>query len=232
MSRVMRSAVVVDYPCSDDRPMAESDFQLVPMLYLLTVLRTHFQDRSDVYVGGDLFVYYEEGNPAAVVAPDVFVVIGVPKHLRKSYKLWEEPKGPDFVLEVVSESTWVVDRDEKPKLYASLEVGEYWLFDPTGEQYPPRLRGMRLEGGRYRELARKASGLGRRTVHSAVLGLDVRVDLDGALSLCDPETAEAYAGYAEERAARLEAEAQVAELQARLREVQAGDPPPGNGTPA
>ena len=80
----------------------------------------------------------------------MFVVIGTPKHLRKSYKLWEEPKGPDFVLEVVSESTWVVDRDEKPEPYASLEVGEYWLFDPTGEQYPPRLRGMRLEGGRYR----------------------------------------------------------------------------------
>ena len=232
MSRVLRSAVVVDYPCSDDRPMAESDFRLAPMLYLLTVLRTHFRDRSDVYVGGDLFVYYREGNPAAVVAPDVFVVIGAPKRLRKSYKLWEEPKGTDFVLEVVSESTWVVDRDEKPELYASLGVGEYWLFDPTGEQYPPRLRGMRLEGGRYRELAPKASVPGRRIVHGAVLGLDVRVDPDGALSLCDSETAEVYVGYAEERAARLEAEARVAELQARLLEMQAGGPPRGDETPA
>ena len=67
MSRPVPSAVVVDYPCSDDQPMAESEFQLVPMLYVLTVLRTHFRHREDVYVGGDMFLYYQEGNPAAVV---------------------------------------------------------------------------------------------------------------------------------------------------------------------
>ena len=69
------------------------------------VMRRHFRDRADVYVGGDMFVYYEEGNPGAVVAPDVFVVMGAAKRAedpRQSYKLWEEPKGPDFVLEVVS----------------------------------------------------------------------------------------------------------------------------------
>ena len=71
MSRSVPPDVVVDYPCSDDQPMAESEFQLVPMLYVLTVLRTHFRRRENVYVGGDMFVYYEEGNPGAVVAPDV-----------------------------------------------------------------------------------------------------------------------------------------------------------------
>ena len=49
-----------------------------------------------------MFVYYEEGNPRAVVAPDVFVVVGAPVHKRMSYKLWEEPKAPDFVFEVTS----------------------------------------------------------------------------------------------------------------------------------
>ena len=73
MSRSVPPDVVVDYPCSDDQPMAESEFQLVPMLYVLTVLRTHFRRRENVYVGGDMFVYYEEGNPGAVVAPDVCV---------------------------------------------------------------------------------------------------------------------------------------------------------------
>ena len=57
------------------------------------------------------------------------------------------------------------------------------------------------------------------------------MDPDGALSLCNPETAEVHAGDAEERAARLEAEARVAELQARLREMQAGSPSPGTGHP-
>ena len=263
MSRILRAAAVVDYPCSDDRPMAESDFQRVPLMYLLTVLETHFLDRSDVYVAGDLFVYYEEGNPGAVVAPDVFVVMGAEKRLRHSYKLWEEPKGPDFVLEVVSASTRAVDLDEKPELYASLGVQEYWLFDPTGESYAPQLCGMRLVAGRYQELPPKASGLGParganpidgKTVASSVLGLDVRVEPDGTLRLCNPVTGEGYAGYAGERdarmaaetaarqeaeararqetAARKAAEAQVAELQARLRELQGRDSPPGDGTRA
>ena len=136
MSRVTRSAVAVDYPYSDGRPMAESEAQLRAMVYVLTMLYMHFENRSDGYVGGDMFVYYEEGNSGAVVAPDVFVVIGAPKQEKKprlSYKLWEEPKGPDFVLEVVSRSTWAVDRNEKPKVYARLGVEEYWLYDPTGE---------------------------------------------------------------------------------------------------
>ena len=79
MSHFVPPGVVVHYPCSDDQPMAESEFQLVPMLYALSVLRRHFRYRGDVYVGGDMFLYHEEGNPRAVVAPDVFVVIGTPK---------------------------------------------------------------------------------------------------------------------------------------------------------
>ena len=176
MSRVTRSAVAVDYPYSDGRPMAESEAQLRAMVYVLTMLYMHFKNRSDVYVGGDMFVYYEEGNPGAVVAPDVFVAIGAPKQEKKprlSYKLWEEPKGPDFVLEVVSRSTWAVDRNEKPKVYARLGVEEYWLYDPTGEHDGPRLRGMRLVGGGYRDLPPVASGFGVRKLRSAVLGLDL-----------------------------------------------------------
>ena len=206
----MRSAVAVDYPYSDGRPMAESYAQLRAMLYLLTELMTRFEKRSDVFVGGDMFVYYEEGNPAAVVAPDVFVVVGAPKREkdpRLSYKLWEEPKGPDFVLEVVSRGTWRVDRDEKLKVYARLGVEE--LYDPTGEHLASRIRGMRLAGGRYRDLPPVASRFGVRKLRSAVLGLDVGVDRDGAACLCDPETGKALLGHAEERAAREAAESRV-----------------------
>ena len=162
MSRSVPPGVVVHYPCSDDQPMAESEFQLVPMLYTLNVLRTHFRGREDVYVGGDMFVYYEEGNPRAVVAPDVFVVIGAPKraeHPRDTYKLWEEPKGPDFVLEVLSSSTWEADLGPKRALYASLGVAEYWLFDPTREHLPsPPLRGMRLVEAKLSGAAGPATG--------------------------------------------------------------------------
>ena len=249
MSRPVSSAVVVAYPCSDDQPMAESEFQLVPMLYVLTVLRTHFRHREDVYVGGNMFLYYEEGNPGAVVAPDVFVVIGAPKradHPRDTCKLWEEPKGPDFVLEVLSSSTWEADLGPKRALYASLGVAEYWLFDPTRAHLSPPLRGLRLFGREYRDLPVLEPAAGVPTLRSEVLGLDLRLDR-GALRSCDSATGENLLSHGEaiaahqesdavrraadirarhEAAAREVAEAQVAELRARLRDLQRGSSTP------
>ena len=108
------AAEAVEYPYSDGRPMAESEAHLRALLYLLAALYAHFREREDVYVGGDMFIYHERDNLEAAVAPDVFVVRGAAKRAdnpRLSYKLWEEPKGPDFVLEVASRSTWVKDRD-------------------------------------------------------------------------------------------------------------------------
>src|SRR5712692_362625 len=89
----------IEYPSSDGLPMAESDSQRKPLTYAVEALDLYFQERADVYVSGNLFIYYEEGNPEAVVAPDVFVVFGAPKHRRSSYMLWNEPKAPDFVME-------------------------------------------------------------------------------------------------------------------------------------
>ena len=219
MSQSVPPGVVVHYPCSDDQPVAESEFQLVPMLYALNVLRMHFRGREDVYVGGDMFVYYEEGNPGAVVAPDVFVVIGAPKraeHPRDTYKLWEEPKGPDFVLEILSSSTWEADLGPKRALYASLGVVEYWLFDPTRERLlSPPLRGMRLAGQEYRELPVLQLAASAPTLRSEVLGLDLRLDR-GALRFRDAATEEDLLSYEEAVAAREAAEARIAELEALL----------------
>ena len=38
------------------------------------------------------------GNQANSVSPNLMVVFGAAKHVRPSYRLWEEPKAPDFVL--------------------------------------------------------------------------------------------------------------------------------------
>ena len=77
----------VEYPSSDGLPMAESDFQRKPLTYAIEALDIYFQDRPEVYVSGNMFIYYEEGNPEAVVAPDVFVVIGTAKRERSLYFL-------------------------------------------------------------------------------------------------------------------------------------------------
>ena len=66
----------VYYPDSDGQPMAESDLHRDITIYAVESLESHFRAREDVYVSGNLFVYYERGNAESVVAPDVFVVVG------------------------------------------------------------------------------------------------------------------------------------------------------------
>ena len=56
---------------------------------------------------------------------------------RQSYRLWEEPRGPDFVLEVTSRRTWREDQGRKRKQYEMLGVPEYWQYDPTGDYLQP-----------------------------------------------------------------------------------------------
>ena len=60
-----------------------------------------FRDPDDVLVDMELVVYYERGNNQAWLRPDLQVVFGVavPQGNRSAYKVWEEGKGPDFVLE-------------------------------------------------------------------------------------------------------------------------------------
>ncbi len=95
----------VSYPDSDGEPMAESDHQRDYLTYLVEALKQHFQDQPQVYVSGNLLIYYEEGHPELSVAPDVFVVLEVPKHTRDIYKVWEEGKAPDVVIEITSRTT-------------------------------------------------------------------------------------------------------------------------------
>jgi Uma2 family endonuclease len=81
-----------------------------------------------------MFLFYRKGDPRGVVAPDGFVVKGVPKLpggvQRRKYVLWlEGGQVPCFVLETTSESTAEKDKDKR-KPYAQLGVVEYFQFDP------------------------------------------------------------------------------------------------------
>ena len=123
----------VDYPSSDGEPVAESDVHISCLLHTREDLKLYFGDRPDVYVAGNLLIYYEENNVKARVAPDVFVVMGVASHDRTSYLLWEEGKAPGFVLEITSRGTRKEDQGRKRELYGRLGVTEYWQYDPRGE---------------------------------------------------------------------------------------------------
>ncbi len=164
------------YPDSDGQPMTESDATRDYLLYCVEVLQLYFRGRPNVYVSGNLFVYYEEGNPKASISPDVFVIFGVSNRKRRSYKAWQEGhKLPNFVLEVTSRTTKRQDEEEKPRLYASLGVEEYFQYDPTADYLKPQLRGARLVEGTYQPLPLATTPTGLPYIRSAVLGLDLQL---------------------------------------------------------
>ena len=140
----------VDYPTSDGKPMAETDFHRDIMIALIQTLDYRFAARPRVYVSGNMLVYYVPGNKRKHVAPDVFVVFGVAKKKRDYYLVWEERKSPSVIVEVTSKSTRSEDINEKKVLYRDvLKVKEYILFDPFGDYLTPRLQGFRWSKGDY-----------------------------------------------------------------------------------
>ena len=211
----------VDYPSGDGKPLAENDLQLRAIHYAFGALQERYAERPDVYVSADLLIYYEEGNPRVSVAPDTFVVFGVEDRVRMSYKVWEEGKGPDFVLEVASEHTWREDVRMKPSVYAGLGVREYFLFDPRGEYLSSPLRGYRLVGGGYEPLSVVESIDRSPMMYSEVLGLAFRAK-GKALRIHDPAMGEDLLSHGEAHAARRAAEARAEqEIMARQQEAAA-----------
>ena len=95
----------ISYPESDGKPVGETDVHRQEILDLIAALSEHYRLDSLVYVSGNLMFYYKRGNPSAVVSPDVFVIKGVPKKERRTYKLWEEHKPPATIFEITSRST-------------------------------------------------------------------------------------------------------------------------------
>ena len=225
MSRIGLLDDGVVYPISDGQPMAETQIHGESMMYVTYALRRYFpkRGRDDVYVGSNNFLYYERGNPRAVVAPDVYVVSGAPVGLRDTYMLWNEPKGPDFVLEVTSKSTRRDDERRKRDVYAALGVKEYFLYDPRAEYLAPPLQGFRLRDGEYRLLP-AVTALSNRgvSVASEVLGLELRDDRDARMvRLRDLDTGEDLPTYEEaERAREEEASARQQESEARQQEAE------------
>jgi Uma2 family endonuclease len=167
-----------DYPTRDGRPMAETDIHRILMVTSIDTL-DHFFAEEDVYVSGNLLVFYERGNKRRHVAPDTFVVKGVPKGSRDNYLIWEE-RPLDAAIEYTSKSTRDEDLNFKFQLYERLKVKEYFLFDPLDDYLDPRLQGYRLRRGKYAAI-RPVDG----RLPSQVLGL--HLEQDGRdLRLCNP----------------------------------------------
>lgn len=211
--------ILIEYPEEDGKPMAEGDVQCSYLTYARNALRIYFQNRSDVYVAGNLFIYYEEGNPEAVVAPDVFVVFGVENRNRGSYKTWQEQhKTPDFVLEITSKSTRSKDQGAKKGIYAFLGVREYFQYDPTGDYLNPQLQGLRLVEGNYFPV--EITTLPDNSLSlSSELGLELRLEF-GELRFYDPAIGQKLLTHEEAVAAQQEAVAAQQAAEQALKEEQ------------
>ena len=220
--------------------MPEGDSQTRRRMELTLALRHWYAGRADIegaWVCCDINVYYKEGDPRVVVAPDVAVAFGVDVAAvedQTTYKVWEAGAAPCFALEIASPTTVRNDLAVKPAKYAELGVREYWRLDPTGgELLDPPLQGERRRPGRWAPIDVVADGADGLRGFSEVLGLDLcwrppklRLwDLSAGAWLPDPDDLAAQAARAsEEAAARLAAEerasaaeAELAELRARLR---------------
>lgn len=252
MNPAVLTPAAIEYPSSDGKPMAETPVHYACMVYATEALKHRYREQPDVYVAANMLHYYEQGNPRASVSPDVFVVLGAQKDehreggWRDTYRLWEEPKAPDFVLEITSRSTRREDLGKKRNLYETLGVSEYFLHDPRAEYLNPPLQGFRLSDGVYEPLPvtwiENAMG-----VHSDVLDLHLYLR-DGELRLREPTTGRDLLTYEQamqasdqasllyeralsqyekasterqrEAAARRAAEAEVEELKRQLRQSE------------
>ena len=212
------------YPESDGKPMAETDHHIDAITRMRSLFRNHYKHIPDTYISGNLMMYYEDGRPPKAVSPDILISFGVGKKPRRTYKIWEEGKPPDFVVEFSSKGTVQNDLNHKMELYARLGIPEYFLCDVDRRYLPTPLMGFRLVDGKYVEIAPNADG----GISSEILGLDFHLLADD-FGIYDPkagkwlQTAEEEANERaerdRERAERDRERAEYAETElARLRE--------------
>lgn len=215
----------VNYPDSDGKPMGETDEHRDEMIRQLELLRRFFAGQQ-VYVSGNLLLYYEQGNPKKFVVPDLFVVKGTDPGKRRTFKLWVERQVPQVIIETTSRKTKKQDSRIKPELYRQLSIPEYFLFDPTEDYLDPPLQGYRLAEGRYVRLAADPDGgllceqLGLRLQPVRRQLMFFRLDTgDRLLTAEESRQAEADARQLEAEARRV-AEAEVARLRGELRRLR------------
>jgi Uma2 family endonuclease len=193
----------------DDKPVESTQHRAQSNL-MMHLLERVLGDREDVCIAGDLAVYYQHPHPPVV--PDVMVVFGVEKRKRKAYLMWKEGKGPDWVLELLSESNADKDWEKNYSIYEQrVRAPEYVWFNPED---PRELRGFRLVSDEYEEMAPDEHG----RLWSKVLGHYLGVH-EGWLRLFDRDgniipTGDELARMAQQRAEA--AEAEVARLRKEL----------------
>ncbi|MDY6784818.1 MAG: Uma2 family endonuclease [Cyanobacteriota bacterium] len=157
-----------ELPYDDGIPM-ETQRHRDQIEILINALNSWLDARDDGYISGNMFVYFslEQARNQDFRGPDFFAVLGVPKGERKSWVVWQEGKGPDVVIELLSASTAKADKEDKKRIYQNqLRVPEYFWYDPFN---PEDWEGFSLYQGRYESI--ETNQAGQKISHALGLSL-------------------------------------------------------------
>jgi len=119
------------YPDTDYRGEGELQ-QLIDELFRPLLARFLAAREKVAHVGSNTFIYYRQFDSSSRIAPDIYVLPGVPQsRIGRSWKLWELGAPPSFALEVVS-LHWDKDYYDAPLIHREIGTRELVIFDPEG----------------------------------------------------------------------------------------------------
>ncbi|MCT7964950.1 Uma2 family endonuclease [Laspinema sp. D1] len=207
-----------------EEPPVESYRHLKQLLLLLACLERFWKNRQDFFVAANMSVYYStrQRKSEEMRGPDFFVVLNTERRERKSWVIWEEEgKYPNFIIEVLSDSTANTDRGLKKQLYQDVwRTPDYFWFDP----YSLEFQGFHLMNGEYQAIQPNDQGWLWSEQLQLYLGI-VEEKLrfftsEGELVLTPEEEADTERARAQEAIAQVDAERQrSALLRQKLQEL-------------
>ena len=212
----------LDFNPDTPEPLPDSMFQYPVFEQILHILGSYLDtlgDPATIFRSSNTFICYNPNNLNVRVSPDFYVAFDVDAPAimeRLLYLPWEAGKPPDFVLEVLSETTWQVDNGPKRDIYDQIGVTEYWRFDPTGGDYGEPLIGEQLVNGEYRCVSLTTEPDGVVKGYSPLLKLCLCWQ-DGMLTFYNPATREYLRNLPETQAALQQAETRIRQLEEELR---------------
>jgi Uma2 family endonuclease len=206
------------FPFFQEEDMPETIPHAKLIHYLIEVLAWLFHESLCTICENFAFFPPPE-HPGPPVAPDIAVIKGVPLQPFSSWQVDVTGPAPQVVFEILSKETWSKDLAEKPALYGSLGVREYFVYDPN---VPPlsSVTARRLFGWQFNSVLQQMMALpllANGSLWSRELDSFLLPDQD-MLRLYDRDWHRRLT-EAEARAQQVEAEAaarQVAERQARM----------------
>ena len=186
-------------------------------------LAQHFGSSDTTLVISEMPIGRNLRQRRGLLYPDLLIAFNVDREeaiARAGFAIDDQPKPPDFVLEIASLNTAENDYTRKRTGYADYGVPEYWRFDHTGGQYyPTGLAGDGLVEGTYHpiEVVQMADGVYKG--RSDVLNLDLCWE-HGQLRWYDPESQIYILTHAHERERLMAAEAHRDAAEDRVRQLE------------